>query len=134
MRLNASTTLRNLVLGVSAVFLLCVIAGYAVVFASIHADVTDAGRSAMTRYPGDRVQALCELVDCQTCSLDERNRAVWALGQLRDARAMPTLTKYYTRQKCNHASDLCQHELQKAVEAIQREYPAWLGYRDLAIR
>ena len=134
MRLNVSATLRNLVLGVSAVLLLFVIAGYAAVFASIHGDVTDAGRSAMTRYPGDRVQALSTLVDCQTCSLDERNRAVWALGQLRDARALPTLMKYYTRQKCNHASDLCQHELQKAVEAIQREYPAWLGYRDLAIR
>ena len=134
MRLNASATLRKRALGVSAVFLLFVIAGYAAVFASIHADVTDAGLSAMTRYPGDRAQALCTLVDCQICSLDERNRAVWALGQLRDARALPTLMKYYTRQKCNHASDLCQHELQKAVEAIQRKYPAWLGYRDLAIR
>jgi hypothetical protein len=134
MRLNVPATLWKLVLGVSAVLLLFVIAGYAVVFASIHADVNDAGRSAMTRYPGDRVQALCTLVDCQICSLDERNRAVWALGQLRDARALPTLMKYYTRQKCNHESDLCQHDLQKAVEAIQREYPAWLGYRDLAIR
>lgn len=134
MRLKASSTLSNRVLGVSAVFLLFVIAGYSAVFASIHAGVRDAARSAVTKYSGDRVQSLCTLVDCQICSLAERNRAVWALGQLRDARALPILMKYYTRQKCNHASDLCQHELQKAVEAIQRTYPVWLGYRDLAIR
>jgi hypothetical protein len=134
MRVTTSATLRNRVLGVSVVFLLFGFAGYAAVFASIHAGVTGAARSAMTKYPGDRVQALCTLVDCQICGLAERNRAVWALGQLRDARALPILMKHYTRQKCNHASDLCQHELQKAVEAIQRTPPVWLGYRDLAIR
>lgn len=134
MRLKASPTLRNRVLGVSAVFLLFVIAGYAAVFATIHAGVADAARSAMTKYPGDRVQSLCTLVECQTCSLAERNRAVWALGQLRSARALPILMKYYTRLDCNHASDLCQHELQKAVEAVQRKHPVWLGYRDLDLR
>lgn len=88
----------------------------------------------MAKYPGDRVQALCTLVKCESCSLAERNRAVWALGQLRDERAMPILLKYYTRQKCNHALDLCQYELKKAVEAIQRKPPVWLGYRELAVR
>lgn len=131
MRLIASATLRNRVLAVSAVLLLFVVASYAAVFASIHHGVTDAARSAMTKHAGDRVQALCALVDCQTCSLAERNRAVWALGQLRDPRALPILMKYYTRQECDHASDVCQHELKKAVEAIQRTYPVWLGYRDL---
>lgn len=134
MRLIASGVLRNRTFGVSAVLVMFVMAGYAAAFALIHAGVTDAARSAMTKYPGDRVQALRTLVDCQTCSLTERNRAVWALGQLRDARALPILMRYYTGQKCNHASDLCQYELQKAVKAIKRTDPVWLGYRDLAIR
>lgn len=134
MRLKASSTLRNRVLGMSAVFLLLVIVGYSAVLASIHAGVTETARSAMAGYPGDRVQALCSLADCQICNLADRNRAVWALGQLRDTRALPILMKHYTRHECNHASDLCQHELQNAVEAIQRTYPVWLGYRDLAIR
>ena len=134
MRLNAPATLRNRILGVAACFLLFVIAGYAALFASIYAGVTGVARSAITKYPGDRVQALCTLVDCQICSLADRDHAVWALGQLRDARALPILMKYYTGRKCNHASDLCQHELRKAVEAIQRTPPVWLGYRDLAIR
>jgi hypothetical protein len=134
MRLSSAATIRKWVLRISTVFLLFVIAGYAAVFASIHVGVTGVARSAMTRYAGDRVQALCTLIDCQTCSLAERNHAVWALGQLRDARALPILMKYYTGQKCNHASDLCQYELQKAVKAIQRIDPVWLGYRELAIR
>ncbi len=133
MRLNASATLRNRVLGVSAVFLLFVIAGLGAVLASIHFGVTDAARSAMKKYPGDRVQAFCSLVDCQTCSRQERNRAVWALGQIRDARALPILMKYYNQpgQTCRN---VCQNELQKAIEAIQRKHPVWLGYRDLGIR
>jgi len=126
MRVNASATLRNRVLGVSAVFLLFVIAGCAAVFASIHVGVNDAARSAMTKYPGDRVQALGAVVDCPNCSREERNRAVWALGQIRDARALPILMKYYNQpgQTCRQ---VCQHELQKAVEAIQRKHPVWLG-------
>lgn len=88
----------------------------------------------MKKYPGNRVQALGSLVDCQHCGLAERNRAVWALGQLRDREALPILMKYYTRQKCNHESDLCQYELQKAVDAIQRRPTVWLGYRELAAR
>jgi hypothetical protein len=134
MRLNVSASLRNRVLGVSAAFLLFVITGYAALSASIHIGVTDIARSAMAKYPGDRVQALSTLVDCRICSLAERNRAVWALGQLRDAHALPILMKYYTGHKCDHASNLCQHELQKALAAIQRPYPVWLGYRDLALR
>ncbi len=115
---NASATRKNRVLGVVAVLLLLIIAGYGAGFASIHAAVTNAGRSAVTKYPGDRVQALCSVVDCQTCSSAERNRAVWALGQIRDAHALPTLTKYYNQpgQTCR---SVCQHELQKAIEAIQ---------------
>jgi hypothetical protein len=132
MRPNVSASLRNRLLGASTALFLFVIAGYTALFASIHTGVTDVARSAMAEYPGDRVQALSTLVDCRTCSLAERNRAVWALGQLRDARALPILVKYYTGQKCDHASNLCQHELQKALAAIQRTYPVWLSYRDLA--
>ena len=131
MRLSASATCRKWAVGLSAAFLVFAMTGYAAVFLSIHAGVSDAARSAMTKYRGDRVQALSLLVNCESCSLAERNRAVWALGQLRDARAIPILMKYYTRQKCDHASDLCQHELRKAVEAIQQKPPVWLGYRDL---
>jgi hypothetical protein len=88
----------------------------------------------MTQYPGDRVEALCALVACGSCSLTDRNHAVWALGQLRDRRALPILEKYYTGQECNHSLDLCQYEIRKAVKAIKSRSLLWLGYRDLALR
>jgi hypothetical protein len=88
----------------------------------------------MEQYPGDRVEALSALVACEGCSLSDRNRAVWALGQLRDRRALPILKKYYTGQECNHSLGLCQYEMRKAVKAIESRSLLWLGYRDLAFR
>ncbi len=115
----------------AAVLLLLVFGGWAFVFADIRAGVTSAATSAMTRYPGDRVEALSALVDCENCSLSDRNHAIWALGQLRDARALTVLERHYTGGPCNHSVDLCQYELQKAIKAIRSHSVVWLGYRDL---
>jgi hypothetical protein len=134
MRLNASASRKKRVLGISAVFLLFVLGAYTAVFASIHAGVTDAVRSARRQNPGDRVRALSARVDCEACGLAERNRAVWALGQLRDPRALPVLKKYDTNRECNHSSDLCQYEIRKSIKAVESKYPLWLGYRDFALR
>ncbi len=81
----------------------------------------DLGTAAMGEYPGDRVQALMAFVDSDRHSLDERNRAVWALGQLGDRRALPVVKKYYTGAPCDHARYLCQYELQKAIRSIERQ-------------
>ncbi len=78
-------------------------------------DVDAISRTAMARYGGDRVEALIAQVDCDTCSLAERNRAVWALGQLADKRALPILKKYYTGQPCDHSRLICQREVTKAI-------------------
>jgi hypothetical protein len=75
----------------------------------------DMGTAAMKQFPGDRVEALMALVQSERPTLAERNHAVWALGQMRDARALPVLHKYYTGQPCDHARYLCQYELKKAI-------------------
>ena len=72
-------------------------------------------RSAMARFSGDRIEALMALVDCQDCRLEDRNHAVWALGQLRDKRALPILYKYRTGKPCNHLQQICQYEISKAI-------------------
>jgi hypothetical protein len=77
--------------------------------------VEDFSREATAKYGGDRVEALIAQVDCQTCSLDERNHAVWALGQLTDKRALPVLRKYYTGEPCDHSRLICQREITKAI-------------------
>ena len=72
-------------------------------------------RSAMARFAGDRIEALMALVDCQNCRLEDRNHAVWALGQLRDSRALAVLYKYRTGKPCDHSRQICQYEISKAI-------------------
>ena len=82
---------------------------------SIGAGVRDASAASVEAYGGERVDALISVVDSPAHSLHERNRAVWALGQLGDPRALPVLERNATRQPCNHAQSICQHELSKAI-------------------
>jgi len=77
--------------------------------------VVSQSRKAMAQFPGDRVEALIGVVNCGNCTLEDRNHAVWALGQLRDRRALPVLYKYRTGQPCNHLRTICQYEIIKAI-------------------
>ena len=87
----------------------------AAIQASIELGVRDFSRTAMQQFPGDRADALIRLVACETCSLQDRNHAVWALGQLREKRALPVLASYKTHRRCDHTREICQHELDKAM-------------------
>jgi hypothetical protein len=75
---------------------------------------------AAARFPGDRVQALTALVDCEDCPLAERNHAAWALGQMEAEPALPVLKAHYDGLECTHEARLCQHELKKAIRQIER--------------
>lgn len=77
--------------------------------------VNRTSRSAMAQFDGDRIEALIELVDCENCILEDRNHAVWALGQLKDKRALPILYKYRTGKPCDHSRQICQYEISKAI-------------------
>jgi hypothetical protein len=80
-------------------------------------------------HPGDDVAALIDYVRSDTHALRQRNNAVWALGQARDRRALPVLEGYLTGESCDHARDLCQHELGKAVALCKGETPNLLHIR-----
>lgn len=82
-------------------------------------EVTATGSRAMQQFSGDRVEALVKLVDCEQCSLPQRNRAVWALGEMGNPRALAVLQRRHTGGKCDHAHALCQYELGKAIKKIQ---------------
>jgi len=64
---------------------------------------------------GDSVTALLAMANSTRYPLSARNRAIWALGQLGDPRALEPLEQLSTGEECDHASDLCQHELVKAI-------------------
>ena len=82
---------------------------------AIGSGVRAASDAALLEQPGDRVLALMAYVDSPKHTLRERNRAVWALGRLGDARALPALERHVTGRDCEHDRALCQYELRKAI-------------------
>lgn len=84
--------------------------------------------AALREHPGDRIAALLAYADSPAVSLRQRNRAVWALGQMGDARALPFLEKHYHGGPCDHDKALCQYELKKAIKACRggMNLSAWL--------
>lgn len=120
MQTNTRKTLLKKALLVSAAV---VIAGVGVAYVSVSlwigSDVKKTAREALRQHKGDRVEALIAYAQSSEHSLRERNRAVWALGQLGDRRALATLTNLRTGRPCDHDSELCQRELAKAIELVE---------------
>ena len=84
--------------------------------------VREFSQIAQDQFPSDRVSALMQMVDCESCAMADRNHAVWALGQLADPRALPVLEKHFTGNPCDHFNRVCQSELQKALRLVRSGY------------
>ncbi len=98
-----------------------ILLGFAALVAAsayIRSEVRASGKWAQQHHPGEAVGALVACLEDSTLNLKERNRAIWALGQLGDRRALPALRQHHTGQPCDHAQALCQHELDKAIRLI----------------
>lgn len=107
------------VLGIAAGILMVLYLGASIM---IGLGVNRTSRDAMAQFDGDRIEALIALADCDDCSLKDRNHAVWALGQLKDKRALPILYKYRTGEPCDHSRQICQHEISKAIRWAEGNY------------
>lgn len=75
-------------------------------------------QGAKKEYGGDCTEALGALLEDENRGFEARNTAIWALGQVGDARALPVLESYYTgmipdREPLN--AMISQYELRKAV-------------------
>jgi hypothetical protein len=111
--------------GMAVILIAVLFAGTAWLIGSgVHA----ASEAALHDQQGDRVLALMAYVESPKHSLQARNRAVWALGQLGDARALPVLEKHVTGGECDHDRLLCQHELRKAIRLCRgaTNISAWI--------
>lgn len=95
---------------------------------SIRSSVKRISTQATNEYPGDRVEALLRYAGSKNHSLRQRNRAVWALGQIGDERALPALRQWHIGGPCDHDEFLCQRELQKATTLCEGglNATAWL--------
>jgi HEAT repeat protein len=83
---------KDLVIGALTALTILVLA-VAMVFLYIGSQAQAVSAKATNEFPGDNVEALLAYLDSDTHSLDEKNKAVWALGRLKDKRALPDLEK-----------------------------------------
>ncbi len=118
---------KVLVYGILSCFVLILIV-FVMTCWSIRSSVKSISAEATQEHAGDRIEALMAYANSENHSLRERNRAVWALGQIGDERALPVLERFNTGQPCNHDTSLCQRELGKAIKLCKGglNLTAWL--------
>ena len=105
-------------LAVGVVIMLSAVCCAGIMLHRIHADVEKWIARAQTEYPHpeDDLAAMLNYLDSTQHSLVERNHMIWAIGQYRDPRALPTLMTFYTGNPCDHEQTFCQYELKKAID------------------
>ncbi|MCX5753089.1 MAG: hypothetical protein NTW97_05515 [Candidatus Krumholzibacteria bacterium] len=91
------------------------VVAFLLVCLSIGSGVHSISTKALREHPGDKVAALMVLVESEQYDYCDRNRAIWALGQLGDARALALLQKHYTGKDSDEKNELSQYELKKAI-------------------
>ena len=125
MSLKSTSRLRRILLrGILIVLLVCVVV-ITLFSLSIELGVKTTCEMATRKYPGDKVEALIMFVESTENGYNARrysanNHAFWALGQLGDKRALPSLKKLLTGKPCDHETNLCQGEIQEAIQRLER--------------
>jgi hypothetical protein len=94
--------------------------GARLIFKGVQHYATD----AQSLYGGDSVGALIALVEDETASFEKRNSAIWALGQLGNDRALPTLQMLDTNEvqeaPYNSTAYIVQYNVEKAIRQINQ--------------
>ncbi len=109
-----------LISGFILVFLLC--SAFVVGRVYIKHEAKNVAKEASAVFHKDNTDSLLMMIESDNYSLKEKNMAVWALGILKDEKALTKLEILYTGEKCNHSEDLCQYELKKAILKIKGDF------------
>lgn len=104
--------------------------GYLTLYLWIKKDVKANVEIAQSKYGGAPEDALINFLQDESNSCYDRTHlATWTLGQIRSEKAYDILKRYYKNDPkgdtCygNHEHMLCQYELYKAIQAIERRKP-----------
>ena len=124
-------TYLNVFIKVILVFVITAIGFYIIICCSIAGSVNSISREAIGEYGLNRIDSLIAYVDSNEHSLRKRNSAVWALGQIGDKHAISILKKYYASGRCCHNTNLCQHELKKALDGCAGKFNATAWMRNI---
>ncbi|WP_022669076.1 HEAT repeat domain-containing protein [Desulfospira joergensenii] len=92
-------------------------------FYSIYKEVRSITLTAKSEFGPDPVIALLSLVQSENFSFRDRNRAVWALGQIGDKRALPVLMgldiQTATRDGLDPDQHIVKYTVEKAIDQIE---------------
>ena len=93
---------------------------------SIFSGVKSICSEANKEFKGDSVEALMALIESDKFGFREKNKAIWALGQIGDKRALPLLEKLNTGevQKAprNPEKYIVQYTVKKAIKQCKGEF------------
>ena len=100
-----------------------IVIGAAVLWVTMHwisSDVRATCQEARQEFEGDCVEALMAYASSDWHTLEERNQAIWALGEIGDRRALPALenllhTENLCPSPCNVRTCMCQYGVEKAI-------------------
>ena len=108
--------------------LFAVVVFYVAVCIVIFTDVKKITKFAQQKYSGSPVEALYITLADSTISFEEKNDAVYALGQIGDKTSLPILQSLRSGQACEKPCRkdiyICQYELDKAIRGCSSEFSA----------
>jgi len=88
-------------------------------FSHLHSSVKSICLTAKNEYRKDCVSSLIETVKSEKYLFRERNKAIWALGQIADQKALPFLNELHRslpEQKVDSDRGLSKYEVEKAIK------------------
>jgi len=101
---------------------LCLTSAFLLLLALHHisTQVRAACSEAASEFDGDCVEALAAYVESEHHTYQERNHAIWALGEIGDRRALPTLERLLggelSGSPCDTSRGICRYSVEKAIE------------------
>ena len=124
--LMKKTTLRKFILSVILIGLVAFIILFAISLSMIFSGVKSICEIASNKFENDNVEALISLIESDEFSFKQKNKAIWALGQIGDRKALPLLRKLDTdeiqKKPLNSNKYIVQYSVEKAIRQINSDF------------
>jgi len=106
-------------------------------FHQVYKGVARITEQAKAEFSGDAVEALTSLIKSEAYNYEEKNNAIWALGQLADPKALPFLEELMNeaedRTPFDRSSGLSKYEVEKAIKWCKKgNLTSWM-YRKIRL-